>query len=153
MRLYLMRHGQAEPSAVSDSQRALTEFGVFQAREMAHLFSEDTPRSVISSPFLRARQTAQNVVARLERDIVIDTADVLTPDIDPLQTLAWLSNLSVRDPVLLVSHNPLVSVLTSLLVHGHQQQPVVMNTADIVKLEMDHVGAGQARLIWHRPAP
>ena len=67
MLLLLMRHGEAENRAYEDSERALTDYGrkevsMTAARLGAERMSVD---SIVVSPFLRARQTADIVVTAL----------------------------------------------------------------------------------------
>ena len=62
MRVYLVRHGQAEPGQ-PDDLRSLTPRGREQARLVAlHLEAQHTrPDAVVSSPLLRARETAEEI--------------------------------------------------------------------------------------------
>ncbi|CBL45174.1 Phosphohistidine phosphatase [gamma proteobacterium HdN1] len=153
MKVYLMRHGQAESYAASDAERQLTEKGVSQARAMASVLASAPPVKAIASPYVRACQTALNVIDALPQDIPFETCDCLTPDEDPRTVLSWLATLSGPGPVLIVSHNPLVSLLVSLLVYGHQQASIAMSTADIACVSYDQLGAGTATLEWFEAAP
>jgi phosphohistidine phosphatase SixA len=60
--VYLVRHGQAEPGQPDDLRR-LTPRGREQARLVAlHLDGEHArPDAVVSSPLLRARETAEEI--------------------------------------------------------------------------------------------
>jgi 2,3-bisphosphoglycerate-dependent phosphoglycerate mutase len=77
-RIILVRHGETEANrlrrfAVSDDI-PLTETGRAQARELAaHLAKEFRPDRLLSSPYMRARQTGEIVAAALN----------LTPEILP----------------------------------------------------------------------
>jgi phosphohistidine phosphatase len=53
--------------------------------------------------------------------------------------------------VLLVSHQPFVGELISLLQHGHCRQPQPMQTASLAELEGEWPLAGSLRLlrVWH----
>lgn len=153
MKLYLMRHGQAESYAASDAERQLTDKGVAQSRAMAVHLQPDPPVKVISSPLVRACQTAYNVIEPLQHDVPFDTCDLLTPDDDPRAAAEWINTLGGVGPVLLVTHNPLVSLLVSWLVHGHLQGSVSLSTADMVCLELAQAGPGTATFVWHAQAP
>ena len=67
MKLYLMRHGPAEDRAESgfDADRALTPKGRDRVRDVAQcLMAEDeAPLHIVSSPLVRAVQTAEGVAA------------------------------------------------------------------------------------------
>jgi phosphohistidine phosphatase len=62
MRLYLVRHAEAAPGD-PDELRALTEQGQEQARRVGEQLARNgvRPDAVLSSPLLRARETAQAI--------------------------------------------------------------------------------------------
>lgn len=153
MKVYLMRHGQAESYAASDAERQLTDRGVAQSRAMAAYLKDDPPAKVIASPLVRACQTAFNVVEPLQQDVPFDTCDLLTPDEDPRAVTDWLKTQASESPVLLVTHNPLVSLLASWLLHGHMQGSISMATADMVCMTLEEPGPGSAQLLWYEQAP
>ena len=64
MRLFVVRHAEAAPGE-PDDLRTLTTHGTQQARELGRRFvrKKITPDAVISSPLLRARQTAEEIAA------------------------------------------------------------------------------------------
>eukprot|EP01034_Spumella_vulgaris_P011992 gene11992-15255_t len=126
MKLWVLRHGEAESHAPSDAQRNLTERGREEVlHSAAHLIGQPIS-AIIASPYVRAQQTAQLVREALGFVPEIRTVSWLTPDGNPLQVL---EKLDTDDNVLLVSHQPLVGNLISFLQHGHQRQPQPMHTA------------------------
>lgn len=139
MKLWVLRHGEAESHAPSDAQRNLTERGRDEVlRSAAHLI--DQPISaIIASPYVRAQQTAELVRTALGVVPEIRTVAWLTPDSNPQQVL---EKLDTDDTVLLVSHQPLVGNLISFLQHGHQRQPQPTHTASLAELEGDFPLAG-----------
>lgn len=153
MKLYLMRHGQAESYAASDAERQLTEKGIAQSRAMADYLKAELPVRVVSSPLIRACQTAFNVIEPLLHEVPFETCDLLTPDEDPRAVTEWLNTLGDEGPVLLVTHNPLVSLLVSWLVNGHMQGSISMSTADVVCVTFAAAGPGSAQLAWYEQAP
>ncbi len=62
MRVYLVRHAEAEPGE-PDELRPLTPHGRRQAQELGERFvrRKILPQAVLSSPLLRARQTADAI--------------------------------------------------------------------------------------------
>lgn len=64
MRIYLVRHAQAAPGE-PDELRALNDQGREQARQLGERFAHDGvhPDAILSSPLLRARETA-NAIAK-----------------------------------------------------------------------------------------
>ena len=74
MRLYLIRHAIAEEATDTkpDGQRALTAEGVKKFKQaasgMVKAFEETAPALILSSPLVRARQTAAILAKALEKD-------------------------------------------------------------------------------------
>jgi phosphohistidine phosphatase len=121
--LLLLRHGIAEErlEGVDDAKRSLTPVGrVRTAKQLQRLFELDlTCDLVLSSPLVRARQTAELVVdAGLAPELEIAAA--LAPLADPLPLLErWLGPLSPRPGwrrLALVGHEPDLSTLAALLI-------------------------------------
>ena len=68
MRVYLMRHATAEePGAGPDAARRLTEQGRRESREAGEALRKQTSNLavVLTSPRLRARETAEEIVAAI----------------------------------------------------------------------------------------
>ena len=118
MQLYIMRHGDAVMQAPTDAQRPLSDRGRKQVAAMARHFLPLLPTRVLVSPYIRAQQTA----AILCESLVLNGgqlrhADFITPDGDPFQVVQELEPYS-SDVLLMVSHQPLVGTLLSLLLDG-----------------------------------
>ncbi|WP_335945277.1 phosphohistidine phosphatase SixA [Pseudomonas sp. G166] len=144
MKLWVLRHGEAEPyGARPDPDRALTAHGREEVlRSAAHLIGQPLT-AIYASPYLRAQQTAGLVREALGLQPELITVDWLTPDTRPQKVLEHLDD---QGDVLLVSHNPLVGSLLGLLQHGHLQQPEQVKTAGLAELEGDLPLAGAMML-------
>ncbi|WP_458525448.1 phosphohistidine phosphatase SixA [Onishia taeanensis] len=150
--LWIMRHGQAAPGR-PDAERVLTEEGRREASAMADWLTQRladeglaTPR-VLASPYRRAQQTAMLMADRL--GVAVETLPIITPD-DPVgPILDWLIDTQEQTPgpLLLVSHMPLVGVLTAQLTDGPRAPGLGFPTAAIARLESDVFAAGCARFI------
>lgn len=142
MRLYLMRHGDAEPGGPGrpDAERRLTPGGVAAVRRQAVRFGA-VPVRIFASPFLRARTTAE---------LVNETLQV------PLETAAALACGARLDDVaeVLDPHHP----LQAALVVGHQPdlgnsvllltgQRVEMRPGTIAVVDVDAVRPEGGRLV------
>ncbi|ROM46048.1 phosphohistidine phosphatase SixA [Pseudomonas poae] len=144
MKLWILRHGEAEGFARTDAERNLTEHGRAEVlRSAAHLIGQPLG-AIIASPYVRAQQTALLVREALGFTPDIRTVPWLTPEGNPLQVL---EKLDTEDNVLLVSHQPLVGCLISFLQHGHQRQPQPMHTASLAELEGNFPLAGLMSLV------
>jgi phosphohistidine phosphatase len=146
MRLFLMRHGEAEALAKSDADRALTQTGrAAVASKQALLPDMD---SMIVSPYLRALQSADILVSEGLNVSFRTVDDRVTPDCELTPILDELISPTAANQ-LIVAHNPLLSRLVSLLC-GDQAMGINLATADVACLEADEFMPGCATLVWVR---
>lgn len=143
MKLWVLRHGEAQAHARSDAERELTAHGREEVlRSAAELIGQPI-QAILASPYVRAQQTAQLVREALGFELDVRTVPWLTPDSDPLEAARHLDS---TDNLLLVSHQPLVGNLIGLLQHGHFRAPQPMSTASLAELEADLPLAGAMTL-------
>lgn len=120
MDIWLLRHAAAEDRADSgrDSDRALTPEGTARARAVALGLAALEPGigRVITSPYRRARQTADAAAAALGLSGSLSESRALEPENDPQEILREVSAGS--GDVLLVGHQPHLGSLLGLLVGG-----------------------------------
>ncbi|WP_369959386.1 phosphohistidine phosphatase SixA [Pseudomonas benzenivorans] len=146
MRLWLLRHGEAELQAPSDAERALTAHGREEVAQVTVQLQGRLLATILASPYARAQQTAALVRDALGFAGPLLTVPWLTPDGDPRQVLAQLDRYDAGE-LLLVSHQPLVGALGGLLIHGHRQQPLPMQTASLAELDGELLAAGSMDLL------
>jgi phosphohistidine phosphatase len=151
--LWILRHGEAERHTKHDPDRALTERGEADARAAGQWLAGVAAPSllVLASPYRRAQQTARAAMAALP-GATLTTVDWLTPDFDPKQSLQQLA-LFPAQQLLLVSHQPLVSSLTGLLIAGVYSAGPPLGTASLAELELPQMASGCATLRSLRHAP
>lgn len=113
---------------------------------MSGLLEQQPLDAILASPYLRAQQTAALVRSELNFPHDVGTAPWLTPDDQPSEALRFLSERSESN-LLLVSHQPLVSQLVSLLVEGNRSSHYPMPTAALAGIELDFVAAGLGNLL------
>ena len=115
MRVYLCRHAEAA-NGEPDEGRELTARGHEQARDLAALLAAESPAPVVvvTSPLVRARQTAAYLGERLEAPLLVDSR------LAPGATLASLEELveELDGPVATVGHQPDCSEIV-LALTGH----------------------------------
>ncbi|MGE5217550.1 MAG: phosphohistidine phosphatase SixA [Chloroflexota bacterium] len=115
MNLYFMRHGIAldrdDPSVGHDRERPLSQKGVKRMRKISRgLRQLDIPfDAVLTSPLLRARQTAEIVTATLEIQPLLEEISGLAPESTVEHLLLGLNRYQDRQHLLLVGHEPLLS--------------------------------------------
>lgn len=153
MRLYIMRHGEAEPfSAVgditqaNDAKRALTQVGQQQAKKIGHWFQQQLQLTdVFVSPYLRAQQTAKQVTQQLSKNATtqITTLSFITPNDNAEDFHAFLlghmqgftAEQAENYQVLVVAHMPIVSYLVAEFTA--QQQHPIFDTAAVACIEFE----------------
>ena len=139
MKVCIVRHGSAQPGAVQDQSRGLTERGQRQAEGAGNWLAGQVLNQpvIMVSPFLRARQTAAAIAAHLNLPVVENP--MLVPDGDVQALLDTLATL--KHDVILVSHLPLVGHLAALLVDGQlYEQP--WSPAEVWMLDGDIAASG-----------
>lgn len=149
MRLFVLRHGQAEPFQQSDFHRALTIHGRDEVtrRISTHLTDLQGSHEIWVSPYIRAQQTAIIASALLVNN-KLKTKDFLIPESDPYTLIDELY-ASQLESVLLVSHQPLVSRIINILCGENCFSPQ-MNTASLACIDLDVIAVGLGRLCWVR---
>jgi phosphohistidine phosphatase len=151
MRLLLVRHGIAAPlggKVVRDESRPLTAQGRRHLRQVAAALVHLTapPRAILTSPLLRARQTAE-ILAQAWGDLRPEIAPALAQgDIrDIRRALASFNN---EDTIVLVGHENWISEFTAHLLGGNSGRAFRYRKGGVALLEID---AGRATLLWFLP--
>ena len=117
----LMRHGEAQALSYQDAARPLTQWGREAVRAVALELAKKAPsaQGVRSSPYLRARQSAEIVAEVLAVPVLADAVELVpTGDVDQLTALL----LAEAEPVIWVFHMPLMGHLIRNLT-GHEVYP------------------------------
>jgi phosphohistidine phosphatase len=103
MRVYLVRHAEAEPGE-PDELRTLSPHGRWQAKDLGERFARRgiRPEAVLSSPLLRARQTAEAIAT--EAGITAEPDERLAPGATPDDLRAVVAGRG--ETVVVVGHQP-----------------------------------------------
>jgi phosphohistidine phosphatase len=159
MNLYLLRHGIAvEPGIAGyelDSERPLTAKGENRLRTTARAMVELelSLDLILTSPFLRAKQTAEIIARRFKLQKKLAFSDDLTPGGNPRLLIEQLNRLRPKpENVLLVGHEPYLSKLIALLAAGNTSLDIDFKKGGLCKLETEFLHYGRcARLVWLLP--
>jgi phosphohistidine phosphatase len=148
LKLYVMRHGAAEEHSESgvDGDRPLTNAGRERVRAVAKMLVDSTeePMHIVTSPLVRAVQTAEIValVTRLtEREGTLEVRRDLSPGGDTLRLVHRLAHEG-KKRVLLAGHEPDCSGLVTALLGTFERS---FDKAMVVGLHVPDQGGG-ARL-------
>lgn len=153
MILYFLRHEIAverEDWADDDALRPLTDAGKQRVelvgKAMAHLQLESVP--ILTSPLLRARQTAEIVARRLRAVHRIEQEPLLAPGFGPRQLSAIVRARANERGLLLVGHEPDFSYTIGQLIGGAH---VVCKKGGLVRVDLSQQQPLQGTLAWLVP--
>lgn len=151
MHLYLLRHANADTVAESDDERPLSEKGEAQAKKVARFCDERDlrPDLILTSPLLRARQTAAPVGERLGAEVFV--TPWLASGMVPEDALAGLQEYSAFSGVMLVGHFPDFPLLIAHLLGGSGQSVIAVRKASLTLLDVRALRSGGATLQFSLP--
>jgi phosphohistidine phosphatase len=146
MDLFLIRHASAAEGALygTDADRPLTAEGRRSARAVGASLAQQGVKldRIVSSPLVRAVETAELVAVSLEFDGELEILPELAPEGSPHQVIARLSGLSGRTA--LVGHLPSIgNLLGSLL---GRPSGISMSKMSVVRL--GYADGRPAKLVW-----
>src|SRR3989338_1304797 len=104
--IYILRHGHAQDisDGLGDFDRALTEEGIEKINKLALFFNtlDANIEIVLSSPYIRAKQTAEVFVSNLTQKPELKIVDFLASGTSSNEISKGLMNYSLKESVLLV---------------------------------------------------
>jgi len=157
MRVVLFRHGpagEADPDRwPNDAVRPLTPNGQERTQRAAEGVAELEPRivRVLSSPLLRARESAQVLLEALALDSRVTLCDALSPGGSASQLLEALPDVREEEAIALVGHEPDLGKLAGTLMFGAPAH-IAMKKAGACAIEFEgRPLAGTGRLVWFLP--
>jgi phosphohistidine phosphatase len=156
MNLYLLRHGIAvergTPGYAKDADRPLTPEGERKLGQIAEAMQalDLAFDLILSSPYVRARQTAEIIAAALGARKKLEFSNSLACGGDTKDLVDHLKRLQpAPENVLLVGHEPYLSGLVSLLAAGTGSCCVVLKKGGLCKLSTEALKHGRcAALEW-----
>ncbi len=149
MLLYFLRHAEAEDEVTTDFARQLTPKGLEQADKVGKFCVKFglIPDIVVSSPLVRAEQTATAVSKRLDgRELVIERW--LACGMSPDACLEGLAAYAKFDHVMLVGHEPDFSEAISALSGGSAFN---IRKASLSAVDLPRLRAGAGRVEFSVP--
>jgi phosphohistidine phosphatase len=151
--LYLVRHaiaaegGDAWPD---DTKRPLTSKGAARFRKVVRGLRQMnvTVDLVLTSPLVRARQTADILAEGLKPAPTIAVTATLSPGSSPAQTAEALAQFRKARRIALVGHEPGLGELAAWLIGA--SAPVEFKKGGVCRIDAPAVPPqGSGRLVWH----
>ncbi len=150
MHVYFLRHGKAAPRAEwqgDDAARPLTPAGEEEMRRGAEaLRALDLGLEVIvSSPLVRARQTADIVAAALDAGTGVVEDARLGHGFDTGRLTKLLADHAPAQSIMIVGHEPEFSTTIAKLVGGGA---IVLKKGGLARVDLPTIASGGGRLVW-----
>lgn len=149
MTIGFLRHAEAETTSGTDFDRKLTPRGLDQADKVARfcLRNKILPDLIITSPVVRARQTAEVVSATTGSDLIVGAW--LSCGMEPGDFLKEIAAYSRKNFVLLVGHEPDFSDAIACLVGLIDPSCLKIRKASltVVDIAAPQQGCGQLQFI------
>jgi phosphohistidine phosphatase len=158
MNLYLVRHGIAEDRIklglkfTSDSLRPLTIHGKKKFNKVFMKIKKliGAIDLIVSSPLLRAQQTAK-IVSIAYPQVKFMTANCLKPASSPSDFCRW-AVAHIKDEnaqIVIVGHEPQLSILACWLLFGRKQSQIKIKKGGCLAIEIvGRIGPASGILIW-----
>jgi len=141
MKLYLVRHAIAEDvtEQEDDSLRPLTEKGREKMKRIAQALNEIgvQPDLIVSSPYVRASQTASILAKELKYKEELAYSDFLVPMAEPNDMIGEINEKFSMDELMLVGHEPNLSSLASVLLAGNPDLSINFKKGGVCCLSVD----------------
>jgi phosphohistidine phosphatase len=152
MIVYFLRHAEAEPDHGADFDRRLTTKGLEQAAKTGKflLRSGITPDLIITSPVVRAKQTAEIVANALGADLVEDAG--LACGMVPESCCRLIESHSSHDAILLVGHEPDFSEAIARLLGLADAEAINIRKSSITAVDISGGGVASGQLQFLVPA-
>ena len=150
--LYLIRHGLAEERGEAwpdDNKRPLTDEGMARMRKAARGLARlgVAIDVILSSPLVRARQTADLVAGGLDPRPSLVNVDSLAPDGSYAAIVADLEKHGRKPRLALVGHEPLIGELAARLIGS--RHALEFKKGGICRIDLDEIPpAGPGDLRW-----
>ena len=143
MRIYLIRHSNAvdpgTPGYEDDSLRPLTEKGRDKMKDIASALKEldVKPDLIVSSPYVRAQQTAEILAKVLKYKQELAFSEALVPMGNADNIIGEINEKYSVDELVLVGHEPCLSVLIGTLIAGNPELAINLKNGGVCCLSSD----------------
>jgi phosphohistidine phosphatase len=142
MEVYILRHGIAEEQRAGrpDSTRKLTGAGKVKLRQVLETARAAgvKPTLILTSPYVRAVETAEMAAGILECAAQIVKTDALLPSAAPKAVWRLIREHAGQTAVLIAGHEPLLSETASFLL-GASSVLMDLKKGALVRIDLDRL--------------
>ena len=157
MYIYIARHAWAyhygDPRWPDDSQRPLEAEGAERYMQVVQVLAERgfAPQAIVTSPYVRCRQTAEIIARYTEHEPDLFEAEALAPHSDFDAICHW-SRQTDYSQICWVGHAPDVGLMTSALIGDSHANIRFAKGATAAVRFFGPICAGEGELYWHATA-
>ena len=161
MYLYIIRHATAEEREdfasknADDSLRPLTAKGKKKLQKTILGLEKEFDKldAIVTSPYLRAKQTAQILADLCDGTPRIFESAELVPHAPPQALLKWLKTQCTHlKKVAVIGHEPHLSLFTSYLLSGNAEESFIeLKKSSVALVEIgnfEDIAASKSKLLW-----
>lgn len=151
MKIYFLRHADAEDFVDSDFNRKLTPKGLDQAERVGKFCKRNAikPAAFLTSPLVRARETAEIVGRKIGLEPVVEKW--LACGMTPETMLAELEAHTGKSSLMLVGHEPDLSAAISHLLGLPDPGNFVVRKASLTAIDAPWLEKGAGALDFSLP--
>ena len=152
---YIVRHAIAAergPEWPDDAKRPLTERGVERFKEIVDglVWIDAQVDVVLTSPLVRARQTAEYLSSGLPSKPPVSVVDALAPGHVPAEIMEQVSREARgHKRIAVVGHEPDLGELVAWLLGTRRAIPI--KKGGVCRIDLDSLTARHGTLVWHLP--
>ena len=157
MEIYVVRHGIAidreDPKSPPDPDRYLTEEGIEKTKRVAAAVASlsGSPDLLLSSPYVRAMQTAEIFASALEYPKAkIRRSDLLLPGAEPTLFFRELAKDKQSSTIFIFGHAPQLDDLIACAL-GTKLHITSLKKAGVALIELKRVSPPHGELVWLAP--
>lgn len=144
MKLYLVRHGIAvdrlSETIRTDFDRPLTSEGIHETEQVAEALRKlgVKPDLLVSSPLVRARQTAEIMAKKLDCREPVQICDALQPAGDPADLYKSLAKTKANE-IMFFGHEPDIGELALRLIHAGNNAALPFKKAGVCRIDVSYL--------------
>ena len=148
--VYFMRHGDAGDKRSwegADADRPLSELGIERTSAAAKHFARTRfkPTKILTSPLVRAAQTAEIVADILGAKDLVEVDERLGPDFDVRALRRILKEHADKEKLLLVGHEPSFSAVIEEIMGGGS---IVLKKGGVARVDIEQLTPPSGSLVW-----
>lgn len=156
MKLYILRHADAgnhgDPAYANDDERPLSPKGIARTEDLARQLKRWKIEFdvILTSPLVRARETAEIVARRLRLKERVVLTEQLAPSGDVVKLVVEVNSmLPTPENLLLVGHEPYLGQMISRLCTAHSDLALTLKKGGLCRLDVEALRAERcAYLEW-----